>query len=188
MECYLKWYIKIISISYLVSITTHILIFFKVVINKMILFKMNHDIHPSIHWAVDPRQGFAPLPGSHNRHAPLWCLARLPVLISFLHPPQVTILTCPPLLTPTPTSHPPTAPSSLHPPARPNMPSIICPTYPSPTSPALPPISLPPIRPTRTSPNVTYPLPFRIETPPTSLTLQPPTLFIHPVHPLLMHN
>ena len=69
-----------------------------------------HPVHPSIHWAVDPRQGFAPPPGSHTRHAPLWCLARLPALISFPHPPQVTILTCPPLLTPTPTSRLPTAP------------------------------------------------------------------------------
>ena len=105
------------------------------------------SIHPSM-WAVDPRQRFASPPGSHTRHAPLWCLARLPALISFPHPPQVTILTCPPLLTPTPTSRPQQPPQqppppSLHPPARPNMPSIICPTYPPSTSPALPPISLP---------------------------------------------
>ena len=29
-----------------------------------------------------PRQGFAPPPGSHTRHAPLWSLARIPALIS----------------------------------------------------------------------------------------------------------
>ena len=150
---------------------------------------LKYTIHSSI-WAVDRRQGFAPPPGSHTRHVPLWCLARLPALISFPHPPQVTILTCPPLLTPTPTSRPPPPPTappppSLHPPARPNMPSVICPTYPPLSSPALPPISLPLVRPT---PDVTHPLPLRIKTPPTSLTLQPPPLFIHPVHPLLMHN
>ena len=132
--------------------------------------------HPSIHRAVDLRLGFAPPPGSHTRHAPLWFLARLPALISLPHPPQVTILTCPSLLIPTPTSRPPTPPPNLHPPTCPNVPRVICPTYPPLTSPTLPPISLPPVRPTRTTPDVAHPLPLRIETPPTSLTLQPPPL------------
>ena len=144
-------------------------------------------IHPSIR-AVDPRQGFAPPPpGSHTPHAPLWCLARLPALISFPHPPQVTILTCPPPPNPNPTSCPPTSTLQhaltclayfarlthlLHPPH--------CLLSPSPTSPS-------PVRPTRTTPNVAHPLSLHIETPPTSLTLQPPPLFIYTVH-LLMHN
>ena len=86
-----------------------------------------------------------------------------------------------PNLSPPPNLNPNIPPPNLHPPARPNMPSIICPTYPPLTIPALPSISLLPVRPTRTTPNVAYPLSLRIETPPTSLTLQPPPLFIHPV-------
>ena len=143
-----------------------------------------NSIHPSIGPST-PIRGLPPPPGSHTRHAPLWCLARLSALISFPHPPQVTILTCPPLLTPTPTSRPP----SLHPPTRPNMSSIIYPTYPPPTSPALPPISLPPppyappvqlLMWLTLCPSASKPLPY--------LTLQPPPLFIRPMYSLLVNN
>ena len=56
-----------------------------------------------------PFRGLPP-PGSHTRPAPLWCLAMLPALISFPHPPQVTILTCPPPPNPNPNIPPANSP------------------------------------------------------------------------------
>ena len=122
-----------------------ILIIKPMCISYFFFFLMPFD--PSIHAGRRPPSGVCPPPGSHTRHAPLWCLARLPALISLPHPPQVTILTCPPLPIPSPTSRPQQPTPQPLPPTRPNMPSVICPANPPLTSPAMPHISIPPYAP-----------------------------------------